>query len=105
MVWAQLTLAVGADEIVLQRPQTRLTIFVDDAAASGEAADARECVGKVVAAAEQLAGVLEDEFGGNISLETAAIVASNPSVARMLRARLGAYVGAEGPHVTTLGVD
>jgi hypothetical protein len=64
MVWAQLTLVAGVDEVVLQHPKTRLAIFVDDATASGEASNARYCVEKVAAAAEQLAGVVESELGG-----------------------------------------
>ena len=59
----------------------------------------------MAAAAEQLAGVIEDELGGDISLEKAAIVTSHPRVTRMLRARLGEYAGSATSHVVTLGVD
>ena len=63
MLWAQLSLLAGVEEVVAMHPRARISIFVDDATVSAEDDDVAACVATVVAAADQLAAVVENELG------------------------------------------
>ena len=51
MLWAQLSLLAGVEEVVAMHPGARIFIFVDDATVSAEGDDAAACIAAVVDAA------------------------------------------------------
>ena len=105
MLWAQLSLLAGVEEVVAMHPRARISIFVDDATVSAEDDDVAACVATVVAAADQLAAVVENELGGNLATDKAAVVGSSPAVVNGLRRGLGEYAGRRNRGTVSLGVD
>ena len=105
MVWSQLSILAGVEEVVAMHPKARVSIFVDDATVSAEDDDAAACIATVVAAAGQLAAVAANELGGNLAIEKAAVVGSSPAVLDGLRLGLGEYAGRRSRGTVSLGID
>ena len=93
------------DAFISRNPSVSLDIYIDDLTLSSVSGSAPKLEQHIVAAALDLADVVEAELRCTIALSKAAVVASSESLAKVLRSSIGRASGAPVLRAANLGID